>query len=366
MEFHRSTSESIGLEIEFQIVDPHTLDLTDGIVPLLDACENDRQIKAEFFQSTVEIASSVCQTIAELDGDIRRHFDYLSQRSDLLDLYLCAAGTHPFFDRLAHVTPAPRFHRMEAAAGYLAHYDVTFATHVHVGVETRRELVSLTRDFRALLPVLIALSANSPFWRGHWTGYASFRHIALAMGRTYGLPPGFDSWEGLEQFFDRARRAGVAESPRDVHWEVRPRPDLGTVEVRTMDALSTLAESVGFAALIRALADYYRQTATGERSDRLPTRLPWWVARENLFQAARAGLEANYVDDRGEARPLGELVGRTLQVARPLAEQRGEAEYLQPVERLLDYPGYRRQVDIFEETDSLRAVTEHLTQVVGH
>lgn len=365
MEFLGSDGRTVGVEIEFQILDGETYDLADGIVGILEGTGRPGNIKAEFNQGTVEIASDVCGSVGELEADVWGHFGELREAAEGLGYRLCAAGAHPFFEGMAHVTPDPRYRRMEEAAGYVAHVDVTFATHVHVGVEGRQELVDLARDFRAFLPVFTAMSANSPFWRGHRTGYVDFRHIALAMGRSYGLPPDFRTWEEFETFFEQARRAGIVETMRDFHWDVRPRPDLGTVELRTMDAFSTISESVAFAGFVQALAAYCRETSPRERDEGLPERVAWWFARENYFQASRVGMEAEYVDSEGEVRSLRGMVERTLEVVASVGEELGVERYLERVGELVERPGYRRQVEWYEEGGALEDVVERLVGVLA-
>ncbi len=353
LEFRASRAETVGLELELQILDAETLDLVDGIVPLLARFPDRRHVKPEFTQTTVEVVSSPFDEIALLDRQVRGVLHELVEVGRRVGVVFAGAGTHPFSVRAAAVTPDPRYHRIEKEAGVLAHDKITFATHVHVGVPDPAAMMRVFRDFTAALPVLIALSANSPFWREETTGFAAYRHRALATSRSYGAPPALETWSQLRGFFDAARRAGMVESMRDLHWDVRPRPGLGTVEVRVMDAQSTLREAVGFAAFVRALARYFRTTPPAERPVELPDVVPIWFERENHFQATRAGLEARYIGRDARVRPLRSVARALFDSALGASRRFGESEYLESVEELFDSPGHRRQLAVYEQTGSL-------------
>jgi carboxylate-amine ligase len=170
MEFKRSEPLSIGVELEFQLLKAETLDLTDGILPLMEFYPDSPYVKPECIQNTVEIASKVCTSIAELKVHLTALVDDLKAKCQALGMRLCGAGTHPFCQHLALITPLPRYLTMEERYGYLAHTQVTFATHVHLGVTSGDEAIALMRSLKPYLPLLIALSANSPFWRGYGHG----------------------------------------------------------------------------------------------------------------------------------------------------------------------------------------------------
>jgi len=364
MEFQPSTPESVGLELELQIVDRETFELVDGIVPLMSRMPDPEHVKPEFTQTTVELVSSPFDSVATLNRQLRGLCDELRQIGAEIGMAFAGAGAHPFSRRYLPITPDPRYRKIEKESGFLTHDKVTFATHVHVGVPDPPALMRLFRDFTAVLPVLIALSANSPFWRGRSTGFAAYRHRALATSRSYGVPPHLDDWGVFRTCFRQMRRTGIASSMRDVHWDVRPRPDLGTVEIRTMDAQSTLSDSVAFAALVRGLARYFRTTDPEERPELMPERVPFWLERENHFRATHAALDARYVDAETRLHPLRLVAETVLEAAAEAAGAFGKRSFLEPIERLADYPGYRRQLEWYEESDSMEQVVRHLVDML--
>ena len=135
---------------------------------------------------------------------------------------------------------------------------MTYAFHVHVGMTNGDEAISLMRSLRPYLPILIAVSASSPFWWGHDSGYACYRQRVLASMRSYGIPPHFDSWKEFSDFFKSAQRAKTFHSVDDIHWDIRPRPDMGTLEIRVMDSQPTIQEAKMLAAFVYVLVEYLK------------------------------------------------------------------------------------------------------------
>ena len=365
MDFLPSTPLSIGVEIELQLLDAQSLDLTDRVLPLIELFPDRREVKPEFTQSTVEISTPPCPDLASLESSLSTLVSEVRERAAGLGIRLCGAGTHPFSERLALITPLPRYQRLHETAGYLAHLHLIFSMHVHVGISSGDEAVMLMRRLKPFLPVLIALSASSPFWRGYDTAFASYRHRILAANRSYGMPPNFDDWQHFTQFLDGTLRAGVFESINDIHWDIRPRPRLGTLAVRAMDVQPTVTDVVALAGLVRALVAFLRDTPEPDMPGHLPGPLPWWVEKDNHFLASRFGLDASYIRDaEGNVRPLREvaegLVG-TLQVEN--GGDAGTGLWSERVCRLLrDGPAYLGQRRLFRESGSLRRVVEALVE----
>jgi carboxylate-amine ligase len=360
MDFKPSNPGSIGLELELQLLDADTLNLVDGILPLIDFFPDSPYVKPEFIQNTVELTTRVCSDI----GELREHMFELARdvrsRCDQLGMRLCGAGTHPFCERLALITPIPRYQRMEKASGYLGHTQITFATHVHVGMQSGQQMIETMNQLKAYLPLLIAISANSPFWRGYETGYASYRHRILAASRSYGIPPSFDSWHDFENFVETTRHAGVFDTIPDIHWDIRPRPHLGSLEVRVMDAQSSIGDAIAIAALVRTLVTFIRDRRQDALDESLPQPLPWWLEKENHFQASRKGLKARYVATaQGDSLKMKDVWRRVTSAIRPVSRSLGEEEYLDYlIDRINEDPPYMRQQREFERSGSLRSVVD--------
>lgn len=360
LDFKTSAGKSIGVEMEFQLLDPVTFDLVDGILPLLELCPDDPHIIPEYNQATVEINSKICGGIKEVEQDVFSLASTITSRCRDLGMVISGGGTHPFCSRLAKITPTPRFLAMERVEGYLGYTSITYALHVHVGMRSGEETIAVMKSLRPYLPVFLSLSASSPFWWGNDSGFACYRQRVLSALRSYGIPPAFETWEDFSDFSESARRAGVFRSFEDIHWDIRPRPDMGTLEVRVMDCPHTIREAMALSSLVHVLVKYF---TSGEKQGPLRP-LPLWAEKENHFRATRCGLDAIFIEDAsGNTRPIRGVIEDTIEAVAGTAEKLGEGEYLRRIENILDNgPGYARQRRIFKETGSLKDVSASLVR----
>jgi len=364
IEFKSSPEFSLGMEIELQLLNPHTLQLVDGILPLLAQEPENSVIQPEFNQAMVEVTSHVCSNISALEADIVAIMRNLQAKCQSLGMTICAAGTHPFCDRLANITPIPRYIAQHRASGYLADMMMTFALHVHVGMPSGDQAIEVMARLKPYLPILLALSASSPFWWGHDTGFASYRQRFLATSRTYGIPPSFQNWQEFSDFFATGQRAGIFEIIRDIHWDLRPHPDFGTLEVRVMDAQPTIKESIMLAAFIHSLIVYLHHCCQEKQTSLLFSPHHWLIDKENYFRASHLGLDASYiVDNQGNTRLIKNIVEDILDVLAVTADTLGETPYLNLLQKRLSAgPSYIRQRKVFEKTGSLPAVVASLVR----
>jgi carboxylate-amine ligase len=351
------------MEIELQLLDPNTLDLVDGILPLMTSYPEHPFTKPEYNQATVEINSKVCSNIRELEADTFSILSTLQARCEELGMTLCGAGTHPFCRRLVPMTPVKRHLAQYEMAGYLSYW-ITFAQHIHVGMASGDEAVAIAGMLKPYLPILLALSANSPFWWGYDTGYVSFRQRLLASRQTYGMPPTFKNWQDFTAFFKSIKSARIVETIRDLHWDLRLQPDLGTLEIRVMDAQSTLKEALMLAAFVHSLTVYLQRYWHRQEKGFLLIPNHWWLEKENYFQASRLGLEANYIEAaQGRSRPIKIIITEILDSLATTAAQLGETEYLELVrEHLQGIPSYSRQRNVWQTTGSQKEVVASLVR----
>jgi carboxylate-amine ligase len=352
------------MEIELQLMDAATLDLTNGILPLLEACREHPNIKAELNQSTVEINSTAFQDMRDLGEELYALTAHVKRKCRDLGMAVSGGGTHPFCSRPATITPLPRYLAMERYGGYLSHMLMTCALQVHVGMATGEEAVAVMKRLRPYLPVFMALSASSPFWWGNDTGYACYRNRVLASMRSYGLPPNFKDWREFSDFYESARRARVFDSFEDIHWDMRPRADMGTLELRVMDNPPTLDEALVIASFIYALAEFLREEyAAGEHTP-LIRPSSYWVEKENHFRASLSGMDAVFIEDgRGNTVHFRKVMEDVLPALAPTAASLGVEEQFTRLTAFLDgEPGYRRQRRVFRETGSLREVAASLVR----
>jgi carboxylate-amine ligase len=351
------------MEMEFQLVDPCSRDLVDGILPLLRDCADHEAIKPEFIQNTVEVVSPPALTLTELEGAMRSRIREMLRSCDRLGMAVCGMGTHPFSVRPALVSPGSRYRSQIKAAGWLSRNQVTFATHVHLGMPDGEEAVLVMRELKPYLPLLIALSASSPFWHGEDTRFAAFRQRVLATSRSYGPPPDFQGWAGFERFLATMHQARMLEGIRDIHWDLRPRADLGTLEVRVMDAQPTLADALAFVSLLRALIRFLQHSRGSPERERPLGGLFWWYLKENCFSASRRGIDAPLIlNDAGDLLPLRQVARTTLDHIEPFAAQDERAGLQRLRRNLEDGLPYQRQRRSAGHSGSLRTLVHELCE----
>jgi carboxylate-amine ligase len=364
LDFKPSASPSIGIEIELQLLDPVTYDLVDGILPLMELCSDNPYIVPEWNQATVEINSKICNDINELEQDVLFHVSTVRQRCRDLGMVISGGGTHPFCRRLAKTTPTPRYLAMMRMEGYYDQTLITYALQVHVGMATGEETIAIMKRLRTYLPLLLAMSASSPFWWGHDSGYACYRQRVLAATRSYGIPAVFENWEDFSVFFESARRASAFHTFEDIHWDIRPRPDMGTLEVRVMDCQHTVRETIILSSFVHVLVEHIRKGMTSGEPGGILKPLPLWAEKENHFRASRLGLDAFYIDDAsGKTRPMRDVIEGTIESISETADETGEGENLENLKKMLDDgPGYIRQRRVFQETGSHKEVSAFLVR----
>ena len=364
MPFSPSPGNTVGVEWELQLLDPESLDLFDGIMPLMEFFPKAEFVKPEFIQSCVELNSCVADNsdiaVEHLQGTLAK----LMQRCTELGMGLCGAGTHPSCRRLALITPLPRYKRMVDFGGYLAYTQITFSTHVHVGMSSGDEAMRAMSRLIPVMPALLALSANSPFWRGHETGYAAYRHRILAAAPTYGLPTRFADWAVFDEFLAAARKASMIETFKDIHWDMRPHPDFGTLELRVMDAASDLRTLHGLVAFARCLVLRAAWASDDEIAAVFPPELPYWCEKQNRFRASLRGLEAEYiVRADGTYRPMRDVIADLLDFCEPVAAEFGEVTGLGIARDILQgQPAYEKQLDAYRHDDTARSIVQMLQQ----
>jgi carboxylate-amine ligase len=336
--------------------------LRDGIVPLMEFYPDSDRVRPEFIQSCVEINSGRCESVAELRDNLIETARGVLDRCTDLEMSICGAGTHPFSRRLALITPSPRYLAIEQQRGHMAHTQIVYATHVHIGMKSGEQAATALRRLIPSLPLLVALGANSPYWRSYDTGHASYRQRLLAVTPNSGVPPFLESWAEFQRLYATALRAGIVSSVRDIHWSARFHPDFGTIEIRNPDAQPTIAHAVALAGVIQSLAAYCADTEQADLDPRLPAALPHWLVRENSFRAAQRGLDAQFiVDARGATRPMREILGDVLDLLGPTARGLGAVFCLDTL-RISSEDGlpYERQRRDYQTEPSCHYVTERL------
>src|SRR4051795_4642676 len=331
---------TLGVEEEYMLLDARSFDLVQRVESILLAergGEFAELVAPELFESLVEFHTPVCDSVAEAARELERLRRHAVEAAGTLGLRLGSAGTHPFslFER-QQVTDRDRYHALLDELQYAARRELIFGLHVHVGVDDPDRAIRIVNALQGHLCELVALSANSPFWRGEPTGFASCRHLIFAAFPRSGPPPRFASYEEFASVVEALVAAGCIEDYTRIWWDVRPHPRLGTVEVRVMDAVSRVDDAVALTAYVQALVARY-DGASG------PAAHPV-IADENKWRAARYGLEATVAGASG-ALPVRERIERTLRELAPFARNLGCERELAGVETILrEGNGAQRQL----------------------
>ena len=345
---------TVGVEEEYMLLDPESFDLVPGAERMLDA-ERDgayaEHVAAELFDSLVEFHTGVCATVADAGAELRRLRHHAGLAARQQRLRLGSAGTHPFslFEH-QRVMSRDRYDALIRELQYAGRRELIYGLHVHVGVDDADRAIHVVNALRAHLCELVALSANSPFWRGAATGYASCRHMIFSAFPRSGPPPEFASFAEYATVIEQLVDSGSIEDYTRTWWDVRPHPRFGTVEVRVMDAVTRVDDAIALAAYVQALVHHYAE-APARRCHPV-------VAEENKWRAARYGLDAT-VSDAGVRGPvrLREVIERTLDAIAPSASALGCEPELLGVERMLrNGNGAARQLETFAATGDVRAV----------
>jgi glutamate---cysteine ligase / carboxylate-amine ligase len=347
--------QRLGIEWELQIVDSKTFDLADGAELLLHGSEHDEGLSSEAFQSCIELKTSPVRNTFEAENQFRSSLHRLRARAHTSGLSLCSLGAHPFNIRAGTVTPGKRYLEFAQEYPYITHHHLTFATHLHVSMDDTHQMLQVMNRLRPYLPLLMALSASCPFWRGEATGFVSFRQYQVRAAQNAGMPPYFSDLSEFEKCLSAFRQANFIGGLRDLHWDIRPRPDLGTLELRVMDAVPGLKETMALCSL-----GYCLISALKANTELLfPAPVPHWAEKENHFQASHLGLEASFIfSEDGASALIKDLLEKLLHQLAPHARELGEAERWPDLEAMLADPPYQRCIATFQKSASLVTVVE--------
>ena len=367
MRFVAQPDPTLGCEWELQLLREDTLELADGILAFAREIGEYALIKQEFLQCCIEINTAPVELAADLEPALNGVLADIAAHARPMGVCLAAAGTHPFDRKPAIVTPSERYLRLaDRRSGAAAIHPVTFATHIHVACRDGDTAIRAMRRLAPCLPALLAIGANSPFWHGTDTGYCCFRQRLLASNPTYGLPPYFESWDDFNRLVDAGIRSRTIESFRDLHWDIRPHGDLGTLELRVFDAQIDAHRIAQIAALVRALVVVAADPRLPDSA--FPARLPHWMELDNHFRASKSGLDARLiVSETGDTGPMMQVVEQLFELARREGENLGDSALLATLERtLLSRSGAALQRAAWQRNRSCKAVTGFLVECLQH
>src|SRR3981189_966662 len=343
-------SYTIGIEEELMILDAETFDLANAVEALLEAATPEEltgEVKPELMESVLEIAPEPCRNTAEAGEQLRGLRRLVREVASENDLAIGAAGTHPFaMWEDQRIVARPRYRDLISALRFVARQEIIFGVHVHVGLDDPDKAIHVANGMRVHMPVLLALSANSPFWRADATGLHSTRTPIFRAFPRVGIPPTYKDWADYERRIEFMVRTRVIEDYTYLWHDVRPHPNFGTVEIRVMDSQTRVEHTVGLAAMVQGLV---RERSEHYESGQQLSSYPFEMLDENKWLAARHGLEGELVDlpssDRISTR---ELAQRLVDRIRPHAAELGLPGKLEHVEDpLARGNGASRQVVVY-------------------
>lgn len=293
LEFAKSESYTLGAEVELQIVDRQTMELSPKAAQILSRWSGPPRLQPEIFQSMLEISTGICRDVAHVEDDLRATAGKLLALGREQGVRFIATGTHPtarYQERKLY--PADRYHGLIARNQWIARRLLIFGLHVHVGMPDPETAIAVQNELLYDLGLLLAISTSSPFWQGEATGLASSRITVFEALPTGGLPALVHDWNEFCELVGILQKSHAITSLKDLWWDIRPSPRYGTIELRVCDGLATVRETAMIVALTRALAERAGARIAAGKGRTFP---PAWRIRENKWRASRHGMDAEYI-----------------------------------------------------------------------
>jgi carboxylate-amine ligase len=328
LEFTHSEPLTFGVELEVMVLNTHDYNLTRGaadILPRLHKLDLPGEVKPEITESMIEINSAVNRRYGDLLSELVTVRDAIVSTADRLNLEVAGGGSHPFHRwHERRIYPTERFKRVSSLYGYLAKQFTVFGQHIHVGVENGDDAVYLTHRLAPFIPHFIALSASSPFYQGEDTSFETSRLHAVSAFPLSGHMPEVSTWDEFNVFFDDMLEYGIVGSMKDFYWDIRPKPEYGTIEIRICDTPLSVERAAQLAAYAQTLVSHLLRERRAE-----PVGPLYRVYGYNRFQACRFGFQATLVDPytRTQSRLREDLIAALERIA-PAAEVLGTTEAL--------------------------------------
>ncbi|EBU8371749.1 glutamate--cysteine ligase [Salmonella enterica subsp. enterica] len=322
-DFHVSEPYTLGIELEMQVINPPGYDLSQDSSTLIDAVKSRLtagEIKHDITESMLEMATGVCRDIDQAAAQLSAMQHVILQAASEHHLGICGGGTHPFQKwQRQEVCDNERYQRTLENFGYLIQQATVFGQHVHVGCANGDDAIYLLHGLSHFVPHFIALSAASPYMQGADTRFACARLNIFSAFPDNGPMPWVSNWQEFAGLFRRLSYTTMIDSIKDLHWDIRPSPAFGTVEVRVMDTPLTLDHAINMAGLIQATAHWLLT----ERPFK-PQEQDYLLYKFNRFQACRYGLEGVLTDAyTGDRRRLADDTLRLLDNVTPSARKLG-------------------------------------------
>jgi carboxylate-amine ligase len=355
---------TLGIEEEFQIIDPETRELRSHVSEILDDGKTllGEQVKPEMIQSMIEVGTGICKNIKEVRTDIINLRSILSSLVRKKGLVIVAAGTHPFSHwQDQKIFENPRYEVIVEENQMIARSLLTFGLHVHVGISDPERAIQIMNAVRYMLPHALALSTSSPFWLGVHTGLRSYRsEVFTRMPRT-GIPDQFESNASFQRYVELLVETGCINDGKKIYWDVRPHPFFPTLEFRICDIPTRVDDTIAIAALFQALVAKVNKLLEQNLTFRLHHKM---LIEENKWRAARYGLDGNMIDfGKGREVPTRDLLRELLEFVDDVVDGLGSREEIEHIHTILDRgTSADDQLRVWRETGDINAVVDHLIE----
>lgn len=353
---------TLGIEEEFQIVDPVTRDLKAHITEMIEEGQMilGEQVKPEMHQSMIEVGTGICANIQEARTDVVRLRRTLAELAAKKGLRIAAASTHPFSDwEMSQITPNERYFMPIEEMQHVARSLLIFGLHVHVGIDDREASIHLMNAARYFLPHVMALSTSSPFWVGRNTGLKSYRAEVFKKFPRTDIPDYFSSFGEFDSYVNLLIKTGCIDNAKKIWWDVRPHPFFPTLEFRICDLPSKVDEVITLAALFQAIVAKLYKLYRQNMGFRLYRRA---LIQENKWRAVRYGIDGKLIDfGKQKEVPVRDLILELLEFVDDVVDELGSRKEIEYVHTILaNGTSADRQLRVYEETGDLKAVVDNV------
>ena len=368
IKFNPSKEPTVGVEVESQIVDKSTGDLVNIAENIVNGYGNEERVKHELYLSTVEVTSSPALDTNNTYSELSSIFEDILELANKNNAGLIATGTHPFalYEDQVITNVNPRYEEFANKYGWAVRRLLTFGMHVHVGMDSKEKAVAVHDEIRKYLPLVLALSACSPFWRGKDTElYCSRLSVFQGLPNT-GLPEPYYEWREYEQSLQTLVEADIIKAGvgyRQIWKDVRIHPAYGTIEVRIADSMPSLIDTVAVATFVQSLAIYI---GNKWEDANLPPPTPNWLIERNRWAAIKEGLNANFIIDlEGRTKPIKEVIKDLTKEIKPIAESLGSLNRLNELENIFKSDNMVENMRNFHKKESLDGLVKELQNILN-
>lgn len=355
---------TLGIEEEFQIVDPVTGELRSRVSEILEDGETllGEQVKPEIIQSMIEVGTGICKDIQAARADITNLRGIVAGLARKKGLEIVAAGTHPFSHwHDQKIFDNERYNLIVEENQIIARSLLTFGLHVHVGISDPDRAIQIMNAVRYMLPHMLALSTSSPFWVGKQTGLKSYRsEVFTRMPRT-GIPDHFESGNSFQNYVSLLIETGCIDDGKKIYWDVRPHPVFPTLEFRICDIPTRVEDTIAIAALFQALVAKVNRLLDQNLTFRLHHKM---LIEENKWRAVRYGLDGRMIDfGKGKEVPVRDLIRELLAFVDEVVDDLGSRAEIEHIHTILERgTSADEQLRVWRDTGDFKAVVDHLIE----